>query len=83
MWQRIARAYGDAFNLANYSMIHKVREALTLLRDDGWTLVSRTGTGHRQFIHPKKPGRVTVSGKESEELTPKTWASILRQAGLK
>jgi predicted RNA binding protein YcfA (HicA-like mRNA interferase family) len=64
-------------------MIHKVREAIELLRRDGWVLVQRTGTGHRQFTHPTKPGRVTVSGKESADLAPKTWASILRQAGLK
>jgi predicted RNA binding protein YcfA (HicA-like mRNA interferase family) len=64
-------------------MVHKVREALDLLRRDGWIAVKGTGTSHRQFTHPTKPGRVTVSGKESGDLTPKTWASILRQAGLK
>jgi predicted RNA binding protein YcfA (HicA-like mRNA interferase family) len=63
-------------------MIHKVREALKLLEDDGWRLVAQKGS-HRQFIHPVKPGRVTIPGKESAELSPKTWASILRQAGLK
>lgn len=64
-------------------MIHKVKDALALLRKDGWILVPRTGTGHRQFVHPKKRRRVTVSGKESSEVAPKTWAAILRQAGLK
>lgn len=30
-----------------------------------------------------KPGRVTVAGKRSDDLHPKTAASILRQAGLR
>ena len=63
-------------------MIHKVREALRLIRADGWQYDSTVGS-HRQFIHPTKSGRVTVPGKESEDLAPKTWTSILRQAGLK
>jgi predicted RNA binding protein YcfA (HicA-like mRNA interferase family) len=39
--------------------------------------------GHRQFKHPTKPGRVTVSGKLRDDLPPGTLNSILRQAGLK
>jgi predicted RNA binding protein YcfA (HicA-like mRNA interferase family) len=62
-------------------VIHKVREVLELLRRDGWVLERQTGS-HRQLVHPTKPGTVTVAGKESTELAPKTWASILRQAGL-
>jgi predicted RNA binding protein YcfA (HicA-like mRNA interferase family) len=38
--------------------------------------------GHRQFKHPTKPGRVTVSGKASHDLPPGTLNSILKQAGL-
>jgi predicted RNA binding protein YcfA (HicA-like mRNA interferase family) len=37
---------------------------------------------HRQFKHATKTGRVTVAGKRSDDLHPKTEASILRQAGL-
>jgi len=53
-----------------------------LLRDDGWALVATRGS-HRQLKHPVKPGRVTVAGKESDDLAPGTLASILKQAGLK
>jgi predicted RNA binding protein YcfA (HicA-like mRNA interferase family) len=60
----------------------KVREVLQLLADDGWQLVVTRGS-HRQLKHPTKPGRVTVAGKRSDDLHPKTAASILRQAGLK
>jgi len=60
----------------------KVREVLRLLRDDGWSIVVTRGS-HRQLKHPVKPGRVTVAGKESDEVPPGTLNSILKQAGLK
>jgi predicted RNA binding protein YcfA (HicA-like mRNA interferase family) len=60
----------------------KVREAIRVIQQDGWYEVSARGS-HRQFKHPVKPGRVTVAGKPSDDLAPKTFDSILRQAGLK
>lgn len=60
----------------------KVRVILRLLRDDGWHLVATRGS-HRQFKHPSKPGRVTVSGKPADDLAPGTLNSILKQAELK
>jgi predicted RNA binding protein YcfA (HicA-like mRNA interferase family) len=60
----------------------KVRDALRLIDDDGWKLVATRGS-HRQFKHPTKPGRVTVAGKLSDDLSPGTWDSILKQSGLK
>jgi predicted RNA binding protein YcfA (HicA-like mRNA interferase family) len=60
----------------------KVREVLKLLRNDGWYLVP-SRSGHRQFKHLTKTGRVTVSGKSSDDLAPGTLNSILKQAGLK
>lgn len=59
----------------------KVREVLKRLNGDGWYRVKARG-GHRQFKHPTKPGRVTVSGKSSDDLPPGTLNSILKQAGL-
>lgn len=55
---------------------------LRLLHGDGWYLVATQGS-HRQFRHPRKPGRVTVPGKPSDELAPGTLNSILKQSGLK
>ena len=43
----------------------KVREVIRLLENDGWALVNQEGS-HRQFKHPSKTGRVTVSGKNHE-----------------
>jgi len=60
----------------------KVREILELLAEDGWQVVATRGS-HRQFKHATKTGRVTVAGKRSDDLHPKTAASILRQAGLR
>jgi len=57
-----------------------VREVLRRLRADGWVGVKSRG-GHRQFKHPSKRGRVTVSGHPPDPVPPKTLASIFRQAG--
>jgi predicted RNA binding protein YcfA (HicA-like mRNA interferase family) len=62
--------------------IVKVGEILRVLERDGWRLVATRGS-HRQFKHPSKIGRVTVSGKPSDDLAPGTLNSILKQAGLK
>jgi predicted RNase H-like HicB family nuclease len=44
---------------------------------------SDTDGSHRQFKHPTKIGRVTVSGKLSDNLAPGTLNSIYKQAGWK
>lgn len=54
---------------------------LKLIERDGWQL-ARTRGSHRQYRHPTKPGAVTVPGKPSDDLHPKTPSSILKQAGL-
>lgn len=58
-----------------------VREMLKKLQDDGWFVV-RTRGDHRQLHHPTKPGTVTLSGKMSRDIPPKTLRSVLRQAQL-
>ena len=60
----------------------KVSEVLRLLEQDGWVLKRVTGS-HRHYTHPTKRGLVTVAGKASATLKPKTEASILKQAGLR
>jgi predicted RNA binding protein YcfA (HicA-like mRNA interferase family) len=58
-----------------------VRDAIRLVERDGWVMVRQTGS-HRQYHHATKPGTVTISGKASLDLDPKTEKSIRRQAGL-
>jgi predicted RNA binding protein YcfA (HicA-like mRNA interferase family) len=60
----------------------KVHEALRLIEVDGWYLVATRGS-HRQYKHPRKPGRVTIAGRLSDDIAPGTLNSILKQAGLK
>jgi predicted RNA binding protein YcfA (HicA-like mRNA interferase family) len=60
----------------------KVREIIRLIELDGWYHVVTRGS-HRQFKHPRKPGRVTIAGKPSDDLAPGTLNSIFKQAGLK
>ena len=60
----------------------KVAAILKLVINDGWYLDRQRGS-HRQYKHPTKRGLVTVPGKPSDDLHPKTRDSILRQAGLK
>ena len=60
----------------------RVRDVIRLIEVDGWRLVTQRGS-HRQYKHPSKPGRVTVAGAFSDELSPGTLGSVLKQAGLK
>lgn len=60
----------------------KVRDAIDLIEQDGWSLVVTRGS-HRQFKHANKPGRVTIAGKPGDDLRPGTFNSILKQAQLK
>jgi predicted RNA binding protein YcfA (HicA-like mRNA interferase family) len=48
---------------------------------DGWVFKSQEGS-HRQYVHPTKPGKVTIPF-HSGDLTRKTENAILKQAGLK
>lgn len=60
----------------------KVREVIRILEKDGWQWL-RTRGSHRHFLHPKKPGKVTVPGKPGEDVRPATLNSIMKQARLK
>lgn len=53
-----------------------------MLEAEGWALVSTEGS-HRQFKHPTKTGRVTVSGNLGDDMPKGTLGSVRRQAGFK
>ena len=59
-----------------------VRDAIRQVERGGWQLV-RTRGSHRQYRHPEKRGAATIAGKPGNDLPRGTWASIIRQAGLK
>ncbi|MGC8474034.1 MAG: type II toxin-antitoxin system HicA family toxin [Candidatus Dormibacteria bacterium] len=52
------------------------------LEREGWQEVTRTPGSHRQFKHPFRHGRVTVSGAPGDEVPAGTLSSIRRQSGL-
>ncbi|MEW6280779.1 MAG: type II toxin-antitoxin system HicA family toxin [Candidatus Eremiobacterota bacterium] len=60
----------------------RVREIISRIEADGWYQVGQKGS-HRQFKHPAKRGRVTVSGNPGDDVTKANEHSILKQAGLK
>ncbi|VAX22633.1 Phage protein (ACLAME 338) [hydrothermal vent metagenome] len=60
----------------------KTGEVIKLIEKDGWYLATTKGS-HRQYKHPTKSGKITVPGKLSGDLNPKTLNSVLKQAGLK
>jgi predicted RNA binding protein YcfA (HicA-like mRNA interferase family) len=48
--------------------------------DDGWVFKNEVGS-HRHYVHPTKPGKVTIPF-HSKELTKIVERSIRKQAGL-
>jgi predicted RNA binding protein YcfA (HicA-like mRNA interferase family) len=57
----------------------KVREVIRTIEQAGWRFHSQKGS-HQQYKHATKPGRVTIAGKPSDDIAPKTLADIFRQA---
>ena len=60
----------------------KIRDVIEFVENDGWVHIETKGS-HRQYKHPVKKGRVTIAGHPSDDVDPKTFRSILRQAGLR
>ena len=60
----------------------KVRDVIRMIEADGWRRVVIEGD-HRQYKHPAKAGRVTVSGHPGDDMPAGTLASVFRQARLK
>lgn len=57
------------------------KEMVRVLKADGWMKKAQKGS-HLQMVHPTKPGKVTIPI-HNKDLDPKTYTSILKQAGLK
>lgn len=63
-----------------YNMDMRFKEIERRLMADGWQLAGQRGS-HCQYVHPTKPGRVTVP-KHNGDVNPVTVRSIWRQAGI-
>jgi len=57
------------------------REIEKIIMADGWYRKKSNSGSHQQYIHPSKPGKVTIT-RHSGDLDPRTIRSILKQAGL-
>jgi predicted RNA binding protein YcfA (HicA-like mRNA interferase family) len=68
--------------LTCYTAPCEVPEVIRRLEAEGWRLVATVGSD-RQFKHPEKLGRATVSGHLGDDMPKGTLASVRRQAGLK
>lgn len=60
----------------------KFKEVIRIIKEDGWFFVRQIGS-HQQYHHKIKKGTVTVAGKSSDDIHPKTLNSILKQAQIR
>ncbi|TYZ29837.1 type II toxin-antitoxin system HicA family toxin [Selenomonas caprae] len=59
------------------------KQAEEIVMADGWRLKRIEGS-HYHYVHPTKPGLVTIPfHKRPKDLLKKTVSSIMKQAGLK
>ena len=57
------------------------REVISILREDGWQLITIEGS-HHQYKHLTIKGKITIPHPR-KGFPPKTQDNILKQAGLK
>jgi predicted RNA binding protein YcfA (HicA-like mRNA interferase family) len=60
----------------------KPKDVIQRLEADGWYALPGKRTGHKQFKHPTKPGKVTVA-MHSGDLEPYVLKCIEKQSGIK
>ena len=62
-------------------MPKKVKEVVSILENNGWTMVRQSGA-HRTYKHPDRSLVVTVSGRWNSTMTVGMLASIRRTSGI-
>ena len=58
------------------------REVEKIIQADGWIYKNTRGS-HKQFVHPTKPGKVTIPQHPGDTIDATLLKKILKQAGLK
>lgn len=56
-------------------------DLIRLIENDGWCRVRMRGS-HRQYVHPQKPGVLTIRRQPADELSPGAVHSVHVQAGV-
>ena len=59
----------------------KVREIVRAMKRDGW-YVDRQQGSHRQFKHPSKANRITISYPDNQDVSLSEVRKMLAEAGL-
>ena len=59
----------------------KYRDFMREMRADGWKLEKQEGS-HQKWVHPTKPGKVTIAGHPNDDIPIGTLKAMRRQAGL-
>lgn len=59
----------------------RFREVDKMLKKDGWYEVKQRGS-HHQYLHPTKPGKVTVPEHAGKDIHPDIVKAVMKQAGL-
>ena len=59
----------------------RLPELIRRLEEDGWARVRLRGP-HRQYVHPEKPGVLTIRRHLTDEVAPGALHSVLAQAGV-
>lgn len=57
-------------------------ELIRKLKNEGWYEKAQKGS-HKQFVHPKRKGKITIADHKGRDIPPGTLHAILKQAGLK
>ena len=58
------------------------RDIEKIITDDGWVYKTTNGS-HKHFVHPTKPGKVTIPQHPGDTIDKVLCSKILKQAGLK
>ena len=57
------------------------KEVERLIAEDGWVCKATKGS-HKHFVHPTKPGKVTIPQHAGDTIDKTLLKRILKQAGL-
>jgi predicted RNA binding protein YcfA (HicA-like mRNA interferase family) len=78
---RIIYTYNDNCKEGNTVTFKQIEK---IIKADGWYRLKITsGSSHRQYKHPTKPGKVTIAYHAKAIIPLGTINNILKQAGLK
>jgi predicted RNA binding protein YcfA (HicA-like mRNA interferase family) len=62
----------------------KFRELRKLARANGYAIARQRGTSHEQWYNTARPGmRLTIAGKDGDDVPPRLLVAMLKRMGLR